>query len=211
MVASSVVYIVEDDQGVRQSLELLLASVKIANRSYSDANTFIREFDNNTPNCVLLDLRMPGVSGMELQETLSNLEYCPSIIFMTGHGDVQTAVRAMKRGAVEFFEKPVKPQILLDTITTTLRRDKRRREEFAKLKEAKTRISTLTPREKDVLELLTMGYSSTRVAEKLNIARNTIENHRSRIMKKLAVSRCNELVELFVTLRCGDGGVPPAS
>jgi FixJ family two-component response regulator len=201
----SMVYIVDDDADIRQSLAALLTTMEIPNRSYANGLDFLKEFDQGPPSCVLLDLRLPGMTGIEVQERLNKLPVSPSIIFMTGHGDVQTAVRAMRAGAFDFLEKPLRPQLLLETLSSAMTRDIGRRLEYEKFRVARAQVDTLSPREKEVLELLIKGYSSQKVAMELTLAKNTVDNHRSSIMRKLGVSRGSELVDLFITLRSWRG------
>jgi RNA polymerase sigma factor (sigma-70 family) len=195
---SLVVYVVDDDDAVRESVKWLLESVGLTVASFSSAVDFLSNYDAETAGCLVLDVRMPGMSGLDLQKELVSRNISLPIIIITGHGDVPMAVRAMKSGAVDFIEKPFNDQVLLDCIQRTLKEANRKREEQAWKREIQEVIDRLTDREKEIMEQVIQGKSSRQIGEDLNISSKTIEVHRARIMKKMGVSTVVELVRLIL-------------
>lgn len=197
--------IVDDDQAVRDSLAWLVESVGLSARTFPDAPSFLAHPPPDDAGCLLLDVRMPGMSGLELQEELIRRGVGLPVIILTGHGDVPMAVRAMKQGALDFIEKPFNDQKLLDTVhrALALAREQRRRE--GSRQAAEQRLATLTPREREVMELVVAGKSNKEVATTLAISIKTVETHRARIMEKLEVDSLAALVRLSLAAR-----LPPA-
>ncbi len=197
--AQPLVLVVEDDPDVRESLCDLLSSVKIPVKSYASATEFLDDFDPSTAGCVLLDVRMPGMSGLKLQDKLRRQGIDIPIIIITGHGDVPTALRAMKNGAVDFIEKPFQPQVLLDGIREAIDKDAIARKARARRSEIAVRFARLTPRERQVVDLLVSGCTSKQIAAQLGVTSQAIDAHRARATKKLEVNNLAELIRLALT------------
>lgn len=190
----STVYIVDDDEGSLKSLAFLVQSMGHQTRTFSTAEAFLENWNPDDPGCVVLDVRMPGISGLTLQEKLSSLTYCPPIIFVTGHGDIPMSVHAMKAGALDFFQKPVNDQILLDRISEAIQQDEKARSEACEKLEIKRCIEKLTPREYEVAELLISGFSLKEVAKQFQISVQTASKHRTSVLDKMKVQNDVELV-----------------
>lgn len=199
-----ITHIVDDDKAVRESLRWLIESVGLHVETYASARDFLNGFDNQRPGCIVLDVRMPEISGLELQEYLNAHHAQIPIIIITGHGDVPMAVRALKNGAVDFIEKPFNDQALLDRIQHALQQDAENRDKQAALGGAKEGLAHLTKREHEVLDRVIAGESSKRIAAELGLSTKTVEAHRAKIMQKLHVKSVAELVR--VTVACGEGG-----
>ena len=190
------VFVVDDDQAVRDSLRWLVESVGHKVRTYGSAQAFFDAYDPHQPGCLVLDVRMPGASGIEMQEHLRNTGAEIPIIVITGHADVATAVRAMKAGAVDFIEKPFSDQLLLDHIHRCIERDVERRAEGARSQEVIGRRAQLTPRQRRVMDLVAGGLSNRVIAENLGISLKTVEAHRAKVMEKMRARSVAELVKL---------------
>jgi two-component system, LuxR family, response regulator FixJ len=197
MSADVSVFVVDDDRAVRESLALLMHSAGLAVETFSSAQAFLDSYRPECRGCLITDIRMPGMSGLELQERLSADRYHIPVIVLTGFGDVPTAVRALKGGAIDFVEKPINPQALLDLVQHALARDRALREQAAREAEVKTRLARLTPREREVMALVVEGKASKVIAMDLAISERTVELHRGRIMKKM---RARSLAELMRTV-----------
>jgi RNA polymerase sigma factor (sigma-70 family) len=197
-----VVHVVDDDAAVLDAIRLLLRSVGLPSRGYASAADFLESHQAGNPGCLVLDLRMPGMSGVELQDRLRELECDLPIVFVTAHGDVPTAVRAIKAGAVDFIQKPFPDQKLLDKVHQALALDARNRALRAERLEIRQRIEGLTPREREAMALVVAGLPNKRIARELGISERTVEVHRARVMEKMRVSSVPELVRLV--LRAGD-------
>jgi two-component system response regulator FixJ len=197
MPAEKIVYIVDDDAGVRRSLERLLDSAGLRALSYDSPLAFLDAAVGLSAGCVLLDVRMPEMDGLTLQAWLAKLEVALPVIVITGQGDVQTAVRAMKAGAVDFIEKPYNDESLLNAIETALARAGRPDRAHA-AGEAKQRIAELTPRERQVLDALVAGHPNKVIAYDLGISVRTVEVHRARMMERLGVRQLAEAIRLSV-------------
>ena len=197
MLETETVHIVDDDPGVRDALRVFLESVGYAVQTHDGAEDFLA-VAATAAGCVLTDVRMPGVDGLELQRRLSGLGTRLAVILMTGQADVPIAVRAMKAGAVDFLEKPVDEQPLLDAVQRALAASRRLLDEASAVAEAGKLLARLTPRERDVLDLLAAGLPNKAVANKLGISPRTIEVHRARILEKLEVSSLPELVRIVL-------------
>jgi two-component system, LuxR family, response regulator FixJ len=195
------VYVVDDDTGVRDSVSLLLRALGLPARTYSSAAEFLESFDPRAPGCLVLDLRMPGMSGRELQKRLMEMGSRLPIIFVTAHGDVPAAVDAVKDGAVDFIQKPFPDQKLIDMIHEALELDRRLREEHREWEEVEARSSTMTPREREVMVLVAAGNLNKKVALQLGISQRTVEIHRARVMEKMRARSLPDLVQMVMKLK----------
>ncbi|MFI0467657.1 response regulator transcription factor [Saccharopolyspora sp. 5N102] len=189
-----VVHIVDDDEDLRQSLIFLLESVGIQALSYPDASSFLAEFDPDESAVVIVDIRMPGVSGFELQERLLQLGYPAPVIFCSAHGDIPMSVRAMSQGAVDFLEKPYQPQKMLEIVQKQLLEAKRRFADHTCRREVLRRLDTLTQREREVLRLVIDGLPSQLIARQLGTSVKTVDVHRARIKAKTEADTLGALV-----------------
>lgn len=192
------VFVVDDDDAVRSSLRLLLKSVGQTAEAYPSAQAFLDAFDPDRPGCLVLDIRMPGMSGLELQQKLNAMHAITPIVFITGHGDVPMAVEAMQNGAVDFIQKPFRDQDLLDRINQALDKDKANRTGLLARDEIRRRMATLTPREREVLDLVTQGKANKVVAGDLDVSQRTVEIHRARVMEKMEASSLAHLVRMVL-------------
>lgn len=193
------VFVVEDDEDMRQSLERLLGSEGLRVESFAAPQHFLDAFDSHRPGCLLLDLRLPGMSGLEMLERLPGLEPRPPFIIITGHGDVPTAVHAMHDGALDFLEKPVSRQCLLERVYEALALDAQSRARHTAQHQVDQRLKRLTPRERQVLELMVAGVSTKSIAERLSISAKTVEIHRANVRQKLGVNSVAQLVVMITT------------
>jgi FixJ family two-component response regulator len=199
MTSEPTVFIVDDDQVMRDSLRWLLESLKLNVETYASAKDFLSTYDPVHPGCLLLDVRMPDISGLQLQEILAARKIRIPVILITGHGDISMAVRAMKAGAFDFIEKPFNDQALLERIQLGLATDARLRREAMEREKAVKRIGSLTPRENEVLDKVVSGKSNKLIAAELGISIKTVEVHRARVMEKMSVTSVAELTALCVT------------
>ena len=190
------VYIVDDDEAICESLKLLLKSVGIPAVSHSTAEAFLQQYDPKTAACLVLDVRMEGMSGLELQRQLNKMEAPISIIIMTGHGDIEMAVEAMKNGAAEFMVKPFDNKILLDRIRTLWKQSEEIQQEYNRHTDYMDRLARLTNREKEVMDLMVTGKHNKTVASILGISPRTVELHRARIMEKLHAKSLSDVVRI---------------
>lgn len=189
------VYIVDDDDAVRDSLLELLDSVGIHGTGFSSAREFLDGYDINSGGCLVLDIRMPGMSGLDLQRQLAESNASLPIIFITGHGDVPMAVEAMKRGAAEFIQKPFRDQDLLDAIQTALENSDRDKGAVNEREETLKRIELLTNREREILNWVVDGHPNKVIAIELGISQRTVENHRAHVMEKMNVRTTANLIK----------------
>ncbi len=196
MECEDTVFIVDDDEDVRRSLGRLLDQVDLNVVEFSNASDFLEAYDPACSGCLLLDIRMPGVSGTELQKTMLERELSLPIIFVTGHADVEMAVDCMKRGAFDFIEKPFRAQRLLDTIQRALSLDRCSRAARVASDAAKKCLSLLTAREREVADLVVKGLSNREIAGKLGVSSQAIDAHRSKAMQKLRVTNLADLIRL---------------
>jgi len=192
------VFVVDDDPGVLDAVRLLLRSVGLPSRGFASAREFLDAHDPEIPGCLVLDLRMPGMSGMELQSRLRERGSEIPIIFVTAHGDVPTAVEAVKAGAVDFIQKPFQDQKLLDKIHQALALDARTREVREQRRAIRKRLGELTPREAEVLRLVVAGKLNKTIARELGISQRTVEIHRARVMEKMEAGSVSELVQMVM-------------
>jgi len=197
----STVFIVDDDPAVCKSLRWLIESVGLPVETFDSARDFLNRKDPARPGCLVLDVRMPGMSGLELQEALVEEGCTWPVIIMSAHGDVPMAVRAMKSGAVYFFEKPVAEQMLLDHIQHALDFDREQRQKMATQQETLDRYISLTPREAEVLDLVAEGLSSKQIGQKLNVSFKTVEAHRAKITKKMQAGGVPDLVKQYLAVK----------
>lgn len=199
------VFIVDDDEAYRDSVRELVNSIGLATEAYSSAVEFLESFDPARPGCLVLDVRMARMSGLALQQRLAAIGARIPIVFISGHGDITMAVKAVKDGAVDFVQKPYREQQLLDAIDEALRRDASlRATPPADARAAMPRgIASLTDREREVMSLALKGLSSKLIAKELAISHRTVEQHRSRLLEKLEVSSITELLRLSIELPPG--------
>ena len=198
MTNEQTVFIVEDDAAVRDSLGLLLGLQGFRTQSFSCAEDFLRIYQPSWAGCLLLDVRMPGMDGLELQESLRRQGLALPVIIMTAHGDITTVRSALKSGAVDFLEKPVDPTALLAAVRTALDADAARRRAGMEAEGAMQRLSVLTARERQVMELVAKGCHNREIAETLGISPRTVEVHKARVMEKLQVQSVPELVRIVL-------------
>jgi two-component system response regulator FixJ len=192
------VFVVDDDDAVRTSLRLLLKSVGLPVETFGSAQEFLDAFDADRAGCLVLDIRMPGMSGLELQQKLNEMHAIIPIVFITGHGDVPMAVEAMQHGAVDFIQKPFRDQDLIDRINQALERDKENRAGLKERDAIRRRMEQLTPREREVLDLVTQGKANKVIAGDLNVSQRTVEIHRARVMEKMGASSLAHLVRMVI-------------
>lgn len=198
---SPIVFVVDDDDAVRNSLRLLLKSVGLAAQPYGSAQEFLEHYVPDQPGCLVLDVRMPGMSGLELQQQLNLRGAVIPVIFITGHGDVPMAVEAMQHGAFDFLQKPFRDQDLIDRIQRALEKDRGYRVELKKRAQIRERRDSLTPREQEVLELVTSGKANKVMAGDLGVSQRTVEIHRARVMEKMGAASLAQLVRMVIDLR----------
>lgn len=194
------VFVVDDDEAMRDSIACLLESVNLPSRMFSDASAFLEFFETQRQGCILLDIRMPGMSGMELLENLKANGVTLPVIIITGHGDVPLAVRALKLGAFDFVQKPFNADDLLDRVHAALEQVQERRQKDRKLDRLRSHFDALTGREREIMELVVAGNPSKVIGMKLGISSRTVDIHRSNIMRKLNVRTVAELVQSRLAL-----------
>jgi FixJ family two-component response regulator len=192
------IYVVEDDDAVRDSLQMVLESVGYKVVPFANANAFLDRYEPEMTGCLVLDIRMPGMNGMELQRKLNERNSILPIIFVTGHGDVPMAVEAMQQGAVDFVQKPYREQELLEKIERALAMDRENREGLQQRQVIAARLESLTPRECDVLRLMVEGKANKVIAIDLDISQRTVEIHRARVMEKLRANSLAHLVRMVL-------------
>lgn len=200
------VFVVDDDADVLRSLRFLFESAGHPVEVYGSAQEFLQAFDSSSPGCLVADVRMPGMSGVDLQAELGARGCAIPMIFISGHADVPIAVRAMKAGASDFIEKPYSDQILLDRVHWAIGVDAERRREKARRAEALALYETLSPREREVMALVVQGKANKQVAARLGLSQKTIEVHRSQVMRKLRVQNVPDLVRVATLVGLSAGG-----
>lgn len=194
----NMVFVVDDDEAMRQSLKWLIESVGLQVECFDSADAFLKAYYPGRAGCLLLDVRMAGMGGLELQEYLQRQEIKIPVVIITGHGDVPMAVRAMKAGAVDFIEKPFNDEFLLEAIRKALLVDEHQRDRQRQRAEVAARLVQLTPREHEVMDLVTAGKSNKEIANVLGVSAKTIEAHRARVMEKMEAHSLAELVRMAV-------------
>jgi FixJ family two-component response regulator len=190
------VFIVDDDAQMRESLKNLIRSVGLRVELFASAQEFVQSQHPDAPSCLVLDVRMPGLSGLDLQKQASEAGLEIPIIFITGHGDIPMSVRAMKAGAVEFFTKPFRDQDLLDAIQQALERSRKAREQLAATEEVRRRFALLTPREREVMERVVAGLLNKQIGAELGTSETTVKIHRHQVMEKMGADSLPELVRM---------------
>lgn len=199
------VFVVDDDQAVVRSLRWLIESVNLKVEAFESARAFQQGYDASRPGCLVLDVRMPGLSGLELQEWLAAHDVHVPIIFITGHGDVKMAVKAVQSGAFDFIEKPFNDQDLLDRVQKAIDFDTEQREALNKRSQLKDLLDGLTTREREVLDLVADGLSNKAIANKLGLSSKTVEVHRGHMMAKMQASSVADLVKAVMKNNAANG------
>ena len=206
------VYIVDDDDQVRESLRLLMESVGLPVETFGSARAYLDHFDPEQRGCLVLDVRMRGMSGLELQTQLAQFPQYPPIVMISAHGDIPMAVRALQSGAIDFLEKPFNDQNLLDSVHRAIQQDAFRHGEASRIAEIRERIARLTPREAEVMRRVVNGQRNKVIASDMSITQSTVEVHRGRVMEKMEAKTLSELMRMLVTLEiCGGKDSPAAA
>jgi two-component system response regulator FixJ len=203
MMPEATVFVVDDDEALRRSLRRLMESVGLAVQTFPTAEDFLACYDPARPGCLVLDIRMPGMSGLALQDKLNREGIRIPVIIVSGHADVEKAVRAMRTGAVDFMKKPYKGKVLLDRIRQALELDAQTRRAELVRADIAARISRLTPREREVMDLLAAGQSPKQIAFALGLSRKTVDVHRGHIMTKMQAESLVELAQMVRTYQSG--------
>jgi FixJ family two-component response regulator len=194
--AQSVVFIVDDDESLREALKRLFVSVGLRAEAFGSASQFLQSKLPEVPSCLVLDVRLPGMSGLDFQAELGNANILIPIVFITGHGDIPMTVRAMKAGAVEFLAKPFREQDLLDAVGVALDRDRVRREQQGNDQSLRAHFESLTPREQEVMAFVTSGLMNKQIAAEMDISEITVKFHRGHIMRKMGARSLADLVRM---------------
>ena len=192
------VFLIDDDEAVRDSLGLLLEQAALRVSAFASAEEFLSGFPDVPATCAVVDLMMPGMSGLELQERLNTMHAMIPVVFITGHGDVPMAVEAMQHGAVDFIQKPFRDQDLIDRLNQALEKDRENRAGLRERDNIRAHIADLTPREKEVLDLVTAGKANKVIAGDLDVSQRTVEIHRARVMEKMGASSLAHLVRMVI-------------
>jgi RNA polymerase sigma factor (sigma-70 family) len=201
MSAAPVVFVVDDDASVRSSLKFLLSTVGLQAETFDSADSFLHKTHVDVPSCLVLDVRLPGLSGLDFQRELATRNICIPIVFLTGHGDIPMSVRAMKAGAVEFLTKPFRDQDLLDAVHVALDRDRARREQETELTDIRRRFDSLTSREQEVVSMVVSGMLNKQIAAELGTAESTVKVQRSRAMEKMQAESLAHLIKMIQKLQ----------
>ena len=200
MTHNPTVFIVDDDQEVHDAIKLLMNSVGLAAETFGSVQEFLARFDPQRTGCLVLDIRMKGMSGLDLQDRLTQEAIHPPIIIITGHGDVPMAVRAVKAGAVDFIEKPFNDQLLLDAVHRAIEQDAEHRGRASHLADIQVRVQKLTPREREILEMVVAGKRNKVIAIDLGISQSTVEAHRAKVMEKMEAASLSDLMRMMLAL-----------
>ena len=200
MTRPATVHVVDDDDAVRSSLRLLLKSVGLPTIAHASAHEFLAAWDGDQPGCLVLDVRMPGMSGIELQAELNQRGAIIPVIFISGHGDIPMAVEAIQHGAFDFLQKPFRDQDLIDRVQRALASDAEHRQLLQQRETLRQRLESLTPREQEVLELVTQGKANKVMAGDLGVSQRTVEIHRARVMEKMGAQSLAQLVRMVLEL-----------
>jgi FixJ family two-component response regulator len=200
MTRPATVHVVDDDDAVRSSLRLLLKSVGLPTIAYASAQEFLTAWDSDQPGCLVLDVRMPGMSGIELQAELNQRGAIIPVIFISGHGDIPMAVEAIQHGAFDFLQKPFRDQDLIDRVQRALASDAEHRQVLQQRETLRQRFESLTPREQEVLQLVTQGKANKVMAGDLGVSQRTVEIHRARVMEKMGAHSLAQLVRMVLEL-----------
>jgi RNA polymerase sigma factor (sigma-70 family) len=201
MTEAAVVFVVDDDPSVRSSIKFLISTVGLHVETFDSAEAALQKLTPDAPACLVLDVRLRGLSGLDLQAELAARNCQVPIVFITGHGDIPMSVRAMKAGAVEFLTKPFRDQDLLDAVRVALERSRARREQEKELTDLQQRFDSLTSREREVISMVVAGKLNKQIADQLGTAENTIKVHRSRAMDKMQAQSVADLVRMFEKLK----------
>jgi RNA polymerase sigma factor (sigma-70 family) len=207
MTGAPIVFVVDDDASVRSSLKFLLSTVGLHAEAFDSADTFLRKNLPDAPSCLVLDVRLPGLSGLDFQRELAVRQIYIPIVFLTGHGDIPMSVRAMKAGAVEFLTKPFRDQDLLDAVRIALERDSARREQEKEVMILQRRFDSLTSREREVISMVVSGMLNKQIADQLGTAESTVKVQRSRALEKMHAESLVDLVRMIEKLKAPPGGV----
>jgi FixJ family two-component response regulator len=203
-----IVYVIDDDPSMREAVQDLIASVGLEARAFASPREFLDATRLDAPGCLVLDVRLPGSSGLNFQQELARTGVDIPVIFITGHGDIPMSVRAIKAGAVEFLTKPFRDQELLDAINAAIERNRAQRGEAAVLGDLRLRYATLTPREREVMALVILGRLNKQVAAELGLSEVTVKVHRGQIMRKMRARSLPELVRMGDALRLATAASP---
>ena len=195
-----IVFVVDDDASMRQALARLLQSVQLRVEVFASPQEFLQSERPNVPSCLVLDVRLPGLSGLDFQAELAKADVRIPIVFITGHGDIPMSVRAMKAGAVDFLAKPFRDQDLLDAVTTAIQSDQKRREHENAMTDLRAHFSSLTPREREIMALVASGLMSKQIAAEVGLSEITVKVHRSHLMKKMGARSVADLVRMAEAL-----------
>ena len=201
MTVEPTVFVIDDDKAVRLAIKNVLESVGLRAEPFASPREFLKSERADAPGCLVLDVRLPGASGLDFQNELAAAKVEIPIIFITGHGDIPMSVRAMKAGAIEFLTKPYRDQDLLDAVRVALERDRARREEEKDLTDLRQRFESLTPREQEVISMVVSGKLNKQIAGELGTAENTVKVHRSRAMEKMNAQSFADLVRMIEKLK----------
>jgi RNA polymerase sigma factor (sigma-70 family) len=207
MTGAPIVFVVDDDPSVRSSLKFLLSTVGLHVESFDAADKFLGKNPPDAPSCLVLDVRLPGLSGLDFQRELAARKINIPIVFLTGHGDIPMSVRAMKAGAIEFLTKPFRDQDLLDAVGIALERDRARREQEKEVMILQRRFDSLTSREREVISLVVSGMLNKQIADQLGTAESTVKVQRSRALEKMHAESLVDLVRMIEKLKGPSGGL----
>ena len=206
MTSASVVFVVDDDRSVQASLKFLVSTVGLQVESFDSAEAFLNKEPPDGPSCLVLDVRLRGMSGLDLQRELAARDLRIPIVFITGHGDIPMSVRAMKAGAVEFLSKPFRDQDLLDAIRAALERDRARRDQEKEVTELQQRFESLSLRQREVAAMVVSGFLNKQIADELGTAENTVKVHRSRAMEKMRAKSLADLIKMIEKVKAPPQG-----